>query len=112
MTWHVAMRRAKRRALPKNKLGAYLFSLFGFANLLLTGRCFTISETRHSSYTKLEMPCFAKKCNSENLETNLNCIKCGATAPVATRASDGASVYQETVNDVKVEVIKVSNEFS
>ena len=91
VTWHVAMRRAKRRALPKNKLGrmrekleilkasvrakvahpfhvvknlfkhrktryrglvkntAQLFSLFGFANLLLAGRRFTISETRRAS---------------------------------------------------------------
>lgn len=31
------------------------------------------------------------------------------TAPLATRASDGASLYQGTVNGVKVEVIKVGN---
>jgi len=91
VTWHVAMRRVKRCALPKNKLGrmrekleilkasvrakvehpfhvvknlfkhrktryrglakntAQLFSLFGFANLLLAGRRFTISESRRTS---------------------------------------------------------------
>lgn len=91
VTWHVAMRRAKRKALPNNKLGrmrekleflkagvrakgehpfhvvknlfrhrktryrglakntAQLFSLFGFANLLLAGRRFAINETRRAS---------------------------------------------------------------
>ena len=91
VTWHVAMKRAKRKALPKNKLGrmleklehlkasvrakvehpfhviknlfrhrktryrglakntAQLFTLFGFANLVLAGRRFTITETRSVS---------------------------------------------------------------
>ena len=91
MTWHVAMKRSKRKALPNNKLGrmaeklerlkasvrakvehpfhvvknlfrhrkarclglekntAQLFTLFGFANLVLTGRQFTVSETRAPS---------------------------------------------------------------
>ncbi len=91
VTWHVAMKRAKRKALPKNKLGcmteklehlkasvrakvehpfhviknlfrhrktryrglakntAQLFTLFGFANLVLAGRRFTITETRRAS---------------------------------------------------------------
>lgn len=33
----------------------------------------------------------------------------GSTAPVATRSSDGASLYQLAVNGVKVEVIKVGD---
>jgi IS5 family transposase len=91
VTWHVAMKRAKRKALPKNKLGrvteklehlkasvrakvehpfhviknlfrhrktryrglakntAQLFTLFGFANLVLAGRRFTVPETRRAS---------------------------------------------------------------
>lgn len=91
VTWHVAMRRSKRKALPNDELGrmrekleylkasvrakvehpfhvvknlfrhrktryrglakntAQLFSLFGFANLLLTGRRFVINETRRAS---------------------------------------------------------------
>ena len=91
VTWHVAMKRSKRKALPKNKLGrmveklehlkasvrakvehpfhviknlfrhrktryrglakntAQLFTLFGFANLVLAGRRFTITETRRAS---------------------------------------------------------------
>jgi IS5 family transposase len=91
VTWHVAMKRSKRKALPKNKLGrmteklehlkasvrakvehpfhvvknlfrhrkaryrglakntAQLFTLFGFANLVLAGRRFTVSETRAPS---------------------------------------------------------------
>ena len=91
VTWHVAMKRSKRRALPKNKLGrmleklehlkasvrakvehpfhvvknlfrhrktryrglakntAQLFTLFGFANLVLAGRRFTITDTRRPS---------------------------------------------------------------
>ena len=91
VTWHVAMKRSKRKALPKNKLGrmleklehlkasvrakvehpfhviknlfrhrktryrglakntAQLFSLFGFANLVLAGRRFKITETRVAS---------------------------------------------------------------
>ncbi|RJG11717.1 IS5 family transposase [Massilia cavernae] len=91
VTWHVAMKRSKRKALPNNKLGrrmeklehlkasvrakvehpfhvvknlfrhrkvryrglakntAQLFTLFGFANLLLVGRRFTISESRVAS---------------------------------------------------------------
>lgn len=91
VTWHVAMKRSKRKALPKNKLGrkleklehlkasvrakvehpfhviknlfrhrktryrglakntAQLFTLFGFANLVLAGRRFTITETRVAS---------------------------------------------------------------
>ena len=91
VTWHVAMKRSKRKALPKNKLGrmleklehlkasvrakvehpfhviknlfrhrktryrglakntAQLFTLFGFANLVLAGRRFTITETRSAS---------------------------------------------------------------
>ena len=91
VTWHVAMKRSKRKALPKNKLGrmleklehlkasvrakvehpfhviknlfrhrktryrglakntARLFTLFGFANLVLAGRRFTITETRSAS---------------------------------------------------------------
>jgi len=91
VTWHVAMKRAKRKALAKNKLGrmteklehlkasvrakvehpfhviknlfrhrktryrglakntAQLFTLFGFANLVLAGRRFTITETRRAS---------------------------------------------------------------
>jgi IS5 family transposase len=89
--WHVAMKRAKRKALPNNKLGrmteklehlkasvrakvehpfhviknlfrhrktgyrglakntAQLFTLFGFANLVLAGRRFKITETRVAS---------------------------------------------------------------
>lgn len=89
--WHVAMKRSKRKALPKSKLGrmlekvehlkasvrakvehpfhviknlfrhrktryrglakntAQLFTLFGFANLVLAGRRFTITETRGAS---------------------------------------------------------------
>ena len=91
VTWHVAMKRSKRKALPNNKLGrmreklehlkasvrakvehpfnviknlfrhrktryrglakntAQLFALFGFANLVLAGRRFTITETRRAS---------------------------------------------------------------
>jgi IS5 family transposase len=91
VTWHVAMKRSKRKALPENKLGrrleklehlkasvrakvehpfhvvknlfrhrkvryrglakntAQLFTLFGFANLVLAGRRFTITETRVAS---------------------------------------------------------------
>lgn len=91
VTWHVAMKRSKRRALPNNKLGrmreklehlkasvrakvehpfhviknlfrhrktryrglakntTQLFTLFGFANLVLAGRRFTITETRRAS---------------------------------------------------------------
>jgi IS5 family transposase len=91
VTWHVAMKRSKRKALPNNKLGrmreklehlkasvrakvehpfhviknlfhhrktryrglakntAQLFTLFGFANLVLAGRRFTITETRRAS---------------------------------------------------------------
>ncbi|ATQ77735.1 IS5/IS1182 family transposase [Massilia violaceinigra] len=91
VTWHVAMKRTKRKALPANKLGrmteklehlkasvrakvehpfhvvknlfrhrkaryrglkkntAQLFTLFGFANLILAGRQFTVSETRTPS---------------------------------------------------------------
>ncbi len=91
VTWHVAMKRSVRKALPNNKLGrmreklehlkasvrakvehpfhvvknlfrhrktryrglakntAQLFTLFGFANLVLAGRRFTIPNTRGSS---------------------------------------------------------------
>jgi IS5 family transposase len=91
VTWHVAMKRSKRKALPNNKLGrmreklehlkasvrakvehpfhviknlfrhrktryrglakntAQLFVLFGFANLVLAGRRFTITESRRAS---------------------------------------------------------------
>jgi IS5 family transposase len=91
VTWHVAMKRSKRKALPKTKLGraqeklehlkasvrakvehpfhvvknlfrhrktryrglakntAQLFTLFAFANLVLAGRRFTISDTRRAS---------------------------------------------------------------
>ena len=91
VTWHVAMKRSKRKALPNNKLGrmreklehlkasvrakvehpfhviknlfrhrktryrglakntTQLFTLFGFANLVLAGRRFTITETRRAS---------------------------------------------------------------
>jgi IS5 family transposase len=91
VTWHVAMKRSKRKALPENKVGRrleklghlkasvrakvehpyhvaknlfrhrkvryrglakntpQLFTLFGFANLALAGRRFTISETRVAS---------------------------------------------------------------
>lgn len=91
VSWHVALKRSKRKALPKNKLGrmleklehlkasvrakvehpfhviknlfrhrktryrglakntAQLFTLFGFANLVLAGRRFTITETRRAS---------------------------------------------------------------
>ena len=91
VTWHVAMKRSKRKALPNNKLGrmtdklehlkasvrakvehpfhvvknlfrdrkaryrglakntAQLFTLFGFANLVLAGRQFRILETRAPS---------------------------------------------------------------
>lgn len=91
VTWHVAMKRAKRKALPDDELGrmretleclkasvrakvehpfhvvknlfrhrkaryrglakntAQLFTLFGFANLVLAGRCFTINDTRKVS---------------------------------------------------------------
>ena len=91
VTWHVAMKRSKRKELPKDKLGrmleklehlkasvrakvehpfhvvknlfrhrktryrglakntAQLFTLFGFANLVLAGRRFTISDTRVAS---------------------------------------------------------------
>jgi filamentous hemagglutinin len=33
----------------------------------------------------------------------------GNTTPLATRASDGASLFQGTVNGVQVEVIKIGN---
>ncbi len=88
VTWHVAMKRSKRKALPNNKFGrmleklehlkasvrakvehpfhviknlfrhrktryrglakntAQLFTLFGFANLVLAGRRFMVTETR------------------------------------------------------------------
>jgi IS5 family transposase len=91
VTWHVAMKRSKRKALTKNKLGrmtkklehlkasvrakvehpfhviknlfrhrktryrglvkntAQLLTLFGFANLLLAGRRFKVTETRIAS---------------------------------------------------------------
>jgi IS5 family transposase len=91
VTWHVAMKRSKRKALPNNKLGrmteklehlkasvrakvehpfhvvknlfrqlkaryrglakntAQLFTLFGFANLVLAGRQFRVTETRTPS---------------------------------------------------------------
>ena len=91
VTWHVAMKRSKRKALPNNKLGrlteklehlkasvrakvehpfhviknlfrhrktryrglakntAQLFTLFAFANLVLAGRRFTITESRNPS---------------------------------------------------------------
>ena len=91
VTWHVAMKRSKRKALPNNKLGrlteklehlkasvrakvehpfhviknlfrhrkthyrglakntAQLFTLFAFANLVLAGRRFTITESRSPS---------------------------------------------------------------
>ena len=91
VTWHVAMKRSKRKALPNNKLGrmteklehlkasvrakvehpfhviknlfrhrkaryrglakntAQLFTLFGFANLMLAGRRFKVTETRVAS---------------------------------------------------------------
>jgi IS5 family transposase len=80
VTWHVAMKRSKRKALPNNKLGrlteklehpfhvvknlfrhrktrhrglakntAQLFTLFAFANLVLAGRRFTVTETRRAS---------------------------------------------------------------
>ena len=91
VTWHVAMKRSKRNALPGNKLGrmleklehlkasvrakvehpfhviknlfrhrktryrglakntAQLFTLFAFANLVLAGRRFTVTETRKAS---------------------------------------------------------------
>ena len=91
VTWHVAMKRSKRKVLPNNKLGrateklehlkasvrakvehpfhvvknlfrhrkaryrglakntAQLFTLFGFANLVLAGRQFRVSETRAPS---------------------------------------------------------------
>lgn len=91
VVWHVAMKRSKRKALPKNKLGrlreklevlkasvrakvehpfhvlknlfrhrkaryrglakntAQLFTLFGFANLVLAGRRFTLPNTRSAS---------------------------------------------------------------
>jgi len=91
VTWHVAMKRSKRKALPKNKVGrlleklehlkasvrakvehpfhvvknlfrhrktryrglakntAPLFTLFGFANLVLAGRRFSITESRRAS---------------------------------------------------------------
>ena len=91
VTWHVAMKRFKRKALPNNKLGrlteklehlkasvrakvehpfhvvknlfrhrktryrgltkntAQLYTLFAFANLLLAGRRFTITESRSPS---------------------------------------------------------------
>ncbi|WP_277761777.1 EndoU domain-containing protein [Pseudomonas sp. A34-9] len=40
----------------------------------------------------------------------INAVKLvGDTKPVATRTSDGASLYQSTVNGVKVEVIKVGD---
>lgn len=34
----------------------------------------------------------------------------GGTAPVAIRSSDGAALYQSTVNGVKIEVIKVGDD--
>lgn len=91
VTWHVAMKRSKRKALPTNKLGrameklehlkasvrakvehpfhvvknlfhhrkaryrglekntAQLFTLFGFANLVLAGRQFKVTESRTPS---------------------------------------------------------------
>ncbi len=40
----------------------------------------------------------------------INAVKLvGGTKPVATRTSDGASLYQSTVNGVKVEVVKVGD---
>ncbi|WP_367576146.1 EndoU domain-containing protein [Pseudomonas helvetica] len=33
----------------------------------------------------------------------------GGTKPIATRVSDGASLYQSTVNGIKVEVVKVGD---
>ena len=90
VTWHVAMKRSKRKVLPNNKLGrmteklehlnasvrakvehpfhvvkylfrhrkaryrglakntAQLFTLFGFANLVLAGRQFRVADTRAS----------------------------------------------------------------
>lgn len=40
----------------------------------------------------------------------INAVKLvGDTKPVATRTSDGASLYQSTVNGVRVEVIKVGD---
>lgn len=36
-------------------------------------------------------------------------LKVGNTQPLATRASDGASLFQGTVNGVQVEVIKIGN---
>ena len=94
VTWHVAMKRSKRKALPKSKLGrlteklenlkasvrakaeyrfhvvknlfrhrktryrglakntAQLFTLFAFANLVLAGRRFTITESHTVLMTK------------------------------------------------------------
>ena len=89
VTWHVAMKRSKRKALPDDELGcmmeklehpkasvrakvehhviknllrhrkaryrglakntAQLFTLFGFANLVLAGRQFKITESRNPS---------------------------------------------------------------
>jgi IS5 family transposase len=91
VTWHIAMKRSKRKALPTNKLGrameklehmkasvrakvehpfhvvknlfhhrkaryrglekntAQLFTLFGFANLVLAGRQFKVTESRTPS---------------------------------------------------------------
>ena len=91
VTWHVAMKRSKRKSLPNNKISrmteklehlkasvrakvehpfhvvknlfrhrkaryrglakntAQLFTLFGFANLVLAGRRFTVTETRAPS---------------------------------------------------------------
>ena len=86
VTWHVAMKRSKRKALPKSRLGlahlkasvrgkvehpfhvvknlfrhrktryrglpkntAQLFTLFAFANLVLAGGPFTITESRSPS---------------------------------------------------------------
>lgn len=91
VTWHAAMKRSKRKARPKNKLGrmleklehlkasvrakvehpfhviknlfrhrntryrglakntAQLFTLFGFANLVLVGQRFTVTDTRRAS---------------------------------------------------------------
>ncbi|MGX9379577.1 EndoU domain-containing protein [Pseudomonas sp. JQ36] len=40
----------------------------------------------------------------------INAVKLvGDTKPVATRTSDGASLFQSTVNGVKVEVIKIGD---
>jgi len=40
---------------------------------------------------------FCNKCNSENLETSLNCAKCGASLVTSVVGGSGSKAYQEAV---------------